>query len=88
MSSGGKRQEADEQRQGQNGRSGAPGQEPGGGEHAPVLRDAAIDSLAMIGRRAMWLHGRRAAWLSALGFAIVLLSFLPINYFLTTSHSF
>ena len=30
--------------------------------------------------------GRRG--LSAIGFAIVLLNFLPINYFITTSHTF
>jgi ABC-type uncharacterized transport system permease subunit len=38
-------------------------------------------------RRIGW-AGRRAAYLSALGFAIVLLNFLPISYFLTNSHSF
>ena len=38
-------------------------------------------------RRIGW-GGRRAAYLSALGFAIVLLNFLPISYFLTNSHSF
>jgi ABC-type transport system involved in cytochrome c biogenesis permease subunit len=32
--------------------------------------------------------GRRSAYLSALGFAIVLLNFLPISYFLTKSHNF
>ena len=32
--------------------------------------------------------GRRAAWLSALGFVIVLLNFLPVSYFVTTSHTF
>lgn len=48
----------------------------------------AVYSFAVIARRAMGWHGRRAAWLSALGFAIVLLSFLPINYFVTTSHTF
>jgi ABC-type transport system involved in cytochrome c biogenesis permease subunit len=32
--------------------------------------------------------GRRTAYLSALGFAIVLLNFLPISYFLTRSHNF
>ena len=32
--------------------------------------------------------GRKAAWLSAAGFVIVMLSFLPINYLVTTSHSF
>ena len=38
-------------------------------------------------RRIGW-AGRRAAYLSALGFAIVLLNFVPISYFLTTSHNF
>jgi ABC-type transport system involved in cytochrome c biogenesis permease subunit len=42
----------------------------------------------VVARRAMGWHGRKAAWVSALGFAIVLLNFLPINYFVTTSHSF
>ena len=32
--------------------------------------------------------GRRAAWLSAVGFAIVLLNFVPVGYFLTRSHNF
>ncbi|HEV8316357.1 MAG TPA: cytochrome c biogenesis protein CcsA [Vicinamibacterales bacterium] len=45
-------------------------------------------SFAVIARGTMGWHGRRAAWLSALGFAIVLLSLLPINYFVTTSHTF
>ena len=38
-------------------------------------------------RRIGW-GGRRTAYLSALGFAIVLLNFVPISYFLTKSHSF
>lgn len=38
-------------------------------------------------RRIGW-GGRRAAYLSAVGFAIVLLNFLPISYFLTKSHNF
>jgi ABC-type uncharacterized transport system permease subunit len=48
----------------------------------------AVYSFAVVARRTMGWSGRRAAWLSALGFAIVLLSFPSINYFLTTSHSF
>ena len=48
----------------------------------------AVYSFAVVARRAMGWHGRRAAWLSATGFVIVLLNFLPINYFVTTSHSF
>ena len=38
-------------------------------------------------RRIGW-GGRKAAYLSAVGFAIVLLNFLPISYFLTNSHNF
>ena len=38
-------------------------------------------------RRIGW-GGRRAAYLSALGFVIVLLNFVPISYFLTKSHNF
>jgi len=38
-------------------------------------------------RRIGW-GGRRAAYLSAFGFAIVLLNFVPISYFLTRSHNF
>src|SRR6185436_9742667 len=37
----------------------------------------AIYSFAVVARRTMGWHGRRAAWLSALGFAIIMLSFLP-----------
>jgi len=42
---------------------------------------------ALLARRIGW-GGRRAAYLSALGFAIVLLNFVPISYFLTRSHNF
>src|SRR5437588_8578198 len=38
-------------------------------------------------RRIGW-GGRRAAYLSALGFAIVLVNFVGISYFLTKSHNF
>ena len=40
---------------------------------------------------AFWIGGaigRRAAWLSALAFVIVLLNFVPVGYFLTKSHNF
>ena len=47
-----------------------------------------VYSFAVLSRRTMGWTGRRAALLSALGFAIVLLNFLPINYFVTTSHTF
>ena len=38
-------------------------------------------------RRIGW-GGRRTAYLSTVGFAIVLLNFVPISYFLTRSHNF
>ena len=39
-------------------------------------------------RRWAGLTARRAAWLSAVGFAIVLLNFLPVAYFFARSHNF
>jgi ABC-type transport system involved in cytochrome c biogenesis permease subunit len=42
---------------------------------------------AFAARRIGW-GGRRTAYLSAIGFAIVLLNFVPISYFLTESHNF
>jgi ABC-type transport system involved in cytochrome c biogenesis permease subunit len=48
----------------------------------------AVYSFAVLARRTMGWNGRRAAWLSAAGFAIVLLNFLPVSYFFTTSHTF
>ena len=48
----------------------------------------AVYSFALIARRAIGWSGRRAAWLSAVGFMIVLFNFLPIGYFLTKSHNF
>jgi ABC-type transport system involved in cytochrome c biogenesis permease subunit len=48
----------------------------------------ALYSFAVIARSTMGWHGRKAAWLSATGFGIILLNFVPISYFLTTSHSF
>jgi ABC-type transport system involved in cytochrome c biogenesis permease subunit len=47
-----------------------------------------VYSFAVFARRTLGWRGRRAAWLSALGFAMVLLNFLPINYFVSTSHTF
>jgi ABC-type transport system involved in cytochrome c biogenesis permease subunit len=38
--------------------------------------------------RGMGWGGRKTAYLSALGFVIVLLNFVPISYFLTRSHNF
>jgi len=48
----------------------------------------AVYSFAMIARATMGWTGRRAALLSAVGFVIVLLNFLPVSYFVTTSHTF
>lgn len=42
----------------------------------------------LVARRTMGWRGRRAAYLSAVGFAIVLLNFVLVSYFLTDSHNF
>jgi ABC-type transport system involved in cytochrome c biogenesis permease subunit len=47
-----------------------------------------VYSFAMLARPTMGWTGRRAALLATLGFVIVLLNFLPINYFISTSHTF
>ena len=47
-----------------------------------------VYSFAVFARHTLGWTGPRSAWLSALGFATVLLNFLPINYFITTSHTF
>jgi ABC-type transport system involved in cytochrome c biogenesis permease subunit len=47
-----------------------------------------VYAFAVIARRAIGLSGRRAAWLSAIAFVIVLLNFVPVGYFLTKSHNF
>ena len=47
-----------------------------------------VYSFEVFARRTLGWTGRRSAWLSTLGFAIVLLNFLPVNYFVTTSHTF
>jgi len=48
----------------------------------------AVYSFEMFGARRIGWGGRRTAYLSALGFAIVLLNFVPVSYFLTKSHNF
>ena len=48
----------------------------------------AVYSFELFAARRIGWGGRRAAYLSALGFAIVLLNFVPISYFLTKSHNF
>ena len=47
-----------------------------------------VYSFAVFARRAMGWSGRRAALLSAAGFIIVLLNFVPVSYFVKTSHDF
>jgi ABC-type transport system involved in cytochrome c biogenesis permease subunit len=48
----------------------------------------AVYSFELFAARRIGWGGRRAAYLSAVGFAIVLLNFVPISYFLTKSHNF
>jgi ABC-type transport system involved in cytochrome c biogenesis permease subunit len=48
----------------------------------------AVYSFEVFAARRIGWGGRRTAYLSALGFAIVLLNFVPISYFLTESHNF
>ncbi len=45
-------------------------------------------SAQIVARRWGSLSARRAAWLSAAGFALVLLNFLPVAYFFSRSHNF
>jgi ABC-type uncharacterized transport system permease subunit len=48
----------------------------------------AVYSFELYAQRAIGWRGRRAAWLSAVGLVIVLLNFVPVSYFFTTSHNF
>lgn len=48
----------------------------------------AVYSFDVFAARWIGWGGRRTAYLSLLGFAIVLFNFLPISYFLTKSHNF
>ena len=48
----------------------------------------AVYSFELFAARRIGWGGRRAAYLSAVGFAIVLLNFVPVSYFLTRSHNF
>ncbi|HEX2442395.1 MAG TPA: cytochrome c biogenesis protein CcsA [Vicinamibacterales bacterium] len=47
-----------------------------------------VYSFALFARRTIGWSGRRAAWLSAFAFVIILLNFVPVGYFLTRSHNF
>jgi len=48
----------------------------------------AVYSFEVFAARRIGWGGRRTAYLSAIGFTIVLLNFIPISYFLTSSHNF
>ena len=48
----------------------------------------ALYSFAVLARGAMGWTGRRAAWLSAVGFVVVQLNLVFISYFVETSHTF
>ena len=47
-----------------------------------------VYAFALFARQAIGWSGRRAALLSAIAFAIVLLNLVPVGYFLTKSHNF
>ncbi len=53
-----------------------------------ALATWAVYTFQLIARRAIGWRGRPAAYLSAAGFAIVLLNFVLVSYFLTDSHNF
>jgi ABC-type transport system involved in cytochrome c biogenesis permease subunit len=48
----------------------------------------AVYTFQLVARRIIGWRGRRSAYLSALGFVIVLLNFVLVSYFLTDSHNF
>jgi ABC-type transport system involved in cytochrome c biogenesis permease subunit len=48
----------------------------------------AVYTFQLVARRAIGWRGRRSAYLSAVGFVIVLLNFVLVSYFLTDSHNF
>jgi ABC-type transport system involved in cytochrome c biogenesis permease subunit len=48
----------------------------------------AVYTFQLIARRAIGWRGRPAAYLSTAGFAIILLNFVLVSYFLTDSHNF
>jgi len=54
----------------------------------PVTRQMGAERLRGGRVRRIGWAGRRAAYLSAIGFAIVLLNFVPISYFIPQSHNF
>ena len=58
------------------------------GEPPPAPLPVPLVAQIFHARRAIGWNGRRAAVLSTVGFAIVLLNFIPVGYFLTRSHNF
>src|SRR5436190_22784395 len=48
----------------------------------------AMYSFALFARKAIGWSGRRAAYMSAIGFVLVLVNFVAVGYFLTRSHNF
>ena len=48
----------------------------------------AVYAFQLVARQTIGWRGRKAAYLSAVGFAIVLLNFVLVSYFLTDSHNF
>jgi len=53
-----------------------------------VLLCWVVYSFALYARRSIGWSGRRAAILSAFGFTVLLLNFVPVSYFVTESHNF
>lgn len=53
-----------------------------------VLLSWLVYTFELYARRAIGWSGVRAAWLSALGFSIILLNLVPVGFFLTESHNF
>ena len=53
-----------------------------------VLLCWVVYSFALYARRSIGWSGRRAALLSAFGFTVLLLNFVPVSYFVTQSHNF
>ena len=53
-----------------------------------VLLCWVVYSFALYARRSIGWSGRRAALLSAFGFTVLLLNFVPMGYFVTQSHNF
>jgi len=47
-----------------------------------------VYAFQLYARRVIGWGGHRSAWLSAIGFAIILVNLLPVAYFLRTSHAF